>query len=292
MMERGYVKLWRKSLDSAVFSDSDLWRLWSWCLMRANHKVRTVSVKTGKGNTLVTLQPGEFIFGRKAAGKALGWAATTVRDRMRVLQKMRIIAARPATHFSVISIVNWGSYQNAEDSTRQAIPPPNRHPTATDKNVKNVKNLKDQKQTPRKRVSVTGKVGRQRSREDQPLNLTAVKMYDWFAKEVINDPTERMEAIRAITALLDEGHIPDHLVDAAWDYMNRESFPREERYRKRAKKFFGREKGYAGFGRYGVFRRGNGGPLPHFDGTEDDPGNSPWGEDEPLTTLPEYEALH
>jgi hypothetical protein len=136
-MNRGYVKLWRRSIDSAVFADPHLWQLWTWCLMRANHKTLTVPVRTGRGQTIVTLKSGEFIFGRHAAAKDLKCPASTLYDRMLTLKKLKMVVTQPGTHYSVITIVNWDSYQNEEEADRQATRIPTRHPTGTDKNVKN-----------------------------------------------------------------------------------------------------------------------------------------------------------
>ncbi len=35
--KRAWLKLYVKSLDSAVWQNKTLWRVWSWALLRANH---------------------------------------------------------------------------------------------------------------------------------------------------------------------------------------------------------------------------------------------------------------
>jgi len=66
-MERYWVKLWRKSVDSQAFQNEGLWKVWSWCLMKANHAEAWFPLETGRGTTEVHLQPGQFLFGRKVA---------------------------------------------------------------------------------------------------------------------------------------------------------------------------------------------------------------------------------
>jgi len=37
-MQRGYVKLWRKSIDGGWLSNHKLWVFWCWALIKASHK--------------------------------------------------------------------------------------------------------------------------------------------------------------------------------------------------------------------------------------------------------------
>ena len=108
----GYVLVWRRVLRSAVFQDANLLKLWLWCLLRANHRECWTSMKTGRGDTLVHLLPGQFIFGRKAAGKALRMKQKTVEYRIKNLAKLGNLAIQPGRHYSIITICNWDSYQN------------------------------------------------------------------------------------------------------------------------------------------------------------------------------------
>jgi len=105
--------------------------------MRANHRMRTVSVRTGRGQTIVTLKSGEFIFGRHAAAEDLRCPASTLYERIKALKKLKMVVTQPGTHYSVITIVNWDSYQKEQEADRQATRIPSRHPTGTDKNDKN-----------------------------------------------------------------------------------------------------------------------------------------------------------
>ena len=67
----GWVKLWRKTLDSDVFAVPELWHLFCWCLLSANYSVRHVQVRTGRGDTVITVGPGQFIYGRKSLARAV-----------------------------------------------------------------------------------------------------------------------------------------------------------------------------------------------------------------------------
>lgn len=118
-MNQGYVKLWRKTEDSVVFADAGLFQTWAYCLLRANHKMSHVTVNTGRGNTIVKLLPGQFIFGRKAAGRTMRQSPETVRDRMHKLQGLGNISIKPATHYSIVTVLNWDVYQTEKSRDRQ-----------------------------------------------------------------------------------------------------------------------------------------------------------------------------
>ena len=156
----GWIKLHRKALDSDIFADPDLWRLFTWCLLSAGHTGRHVPAKTGRGNTLIRLGPGQFVYGRKTAARDLHWPESTLNDRMKRLEATEAISIKPDTHFSIVTVVNWGIYQgsggerrhpsdtqatgNQHPSSRQ--PTGNRHPSNTNKNVeKGKKGKKAQK---------------------------------------------------------------------------------------------------------------------------------------------------
>lgn len=119
-----WIKLYRQSIESDVFADADLWRLWCWLLMRAAYKRNHVSLKIGRGSVVASLEPGECITGRKAGGAELKWPESTFERRLKRLQAMGMIAISPRDHFSVVRIVNWCKYQT-EQANGQANATPN-----------------------------------------------------------------------------------------------------------------------------------------------------------------------
>ena len=107
----GYVRLYRKTLESSVFQNPVTLKVWIWCLLKANHKGQSVSVRTGRGETLVSLQPGQFIFGRNSASKELDLPASTIRNKIAQLEKMGNLSILLDSHFSIIFISRWNDYQ-------------------------------------------------------------------------------------------------------------------------------------------------------------------------------------
>jgi len=137
---QGWVRLYRKSLDSRVWHNPHLWQLWCYCLLRANHKPCWASVKTGRGQTEVYLEPGQFIFGRFSTAKDLKAKPDATYKRLLKLKTLGNITTQNRTHFTVVTLCNWDLYQNAQaDITTQV--PPKYHPSNTDKNDKNDKKI-------------------------------------------------------------------------------------------------------------------------------------------------------
>ena len=81
----GWIKLYRKSIDSAVFQNEKLWKVWTYCLMRANHKERKI-IFMGKE---ININPGQFITGRFEGAKDCNMKPSTFRDQLDKLKKMK-----------------------------------------------------------------------------------------------------------------------------------------------------------------------------------------------------------
>ncbi|KKL47315.1 hypothetical protein LCGC14_2336750, partial [marine sediment metagenome] len=151
----GWVKLHRKTLKSRVFRNAELLKLWVYCLCRANHEEQWVEVRTGKGVTEVLIKPGQFIYGRLQTARQLSTSPSSVRNRMVKLESMQNLVVEPDTHYSIVTICNWETYQAFFEEEGQAKgQPQDNHrtttgqPQDTDKNDKNVKNDKKKESMP------------------------------------------------------------------------------------------------------------------------------------------------
>lgn len=133
---QGYIALHRKILESTVFQDDGLFKMWCYCLMRANHKPREVL----HDGILVQLEAGQFITGRKVLASALNTTERKVRTRIVLLENMGNIVVKATKRYSVITIVNWGYYQTDRNETTNRRPTDDQQ-TTTDNNVNNVNNV-------------------------------------------------------------------------------------------------------------------------------------------------------
>ena len=61
-MDRGWIKLWRKTKDSTVFEHAGIFKLWNLCLMNASHSKQEFFMDGV--TSLIKIEPGQFVTGR------------------------------------------------------------------------------------------------------------------------------------------------------------------------------------------------------------------------------------
>lgn len=140
-MQRGYVKLWRKSIDGGWLSNHKLWAFWCWCLMKATHKEFDLVV----GYKQVHLMPGEFVFGLRKAAKELKISVQSIRTLLEFLKKTQNLTIKSTHLFSIITIINWDTYQSQENEINTPINTRVTHCQHTGNNKQECKELKNVK---------------------------------------------------------------------------------------------------------------------------------------------------
>ena len=111
-MADGFICLHRRSIDSRVFSDAELWKHWTWLLMRANF---------ADGWFEGMLIPrGSLATGTRSAAESLGSSSTTVHRQWKRLADWGMIELKPERGFTVITICNYSAYndQPSESGTQ------------------------------------------------------------------------------------------------------------------------------------------------------------------------------
>lgn len=103
----GKIILPRNYRHRRVFQNPDLWRLFTWCLMKASFKERWLSLVVGSGSTEVRIEPGQFVFGRFADADELCVRPSTLYKRMKKLELLGEIAVKSNSHFSVVTVCGW-----------------------------------------------------------------------------------------------------------------------------------------------------------------------------------------
>jgi hypothetical protein len=155
VMNDGYIKLHRTILDSNIFASAYGLKIWIWCLLKATYKTKHIPVKIGKGETIVTIQPGQFIFGRFTAEESLCIDGSTIYKWINKFKDEDMIKLDSNSHYTIITICKWDEYQQINDDEVTAIQQPfNSHSTAiqqprnTNKNIKESKEYKEEEYIP------------------------------------------------------------------------------------------------------------------------------------------------
>jgi len=122
-MDRGWIKLHRKLLDSPIFGHEGLLKLWILCLLKANHKEQEIMLP-GLLDP-IKLTPGQFVTGRdslhrdyhladakpKRYSRKLKPVATSLYRWLDSLSKVQNLHIKKYSKYSIITITNWDIYQ-------------------------------------------------------------------------------------------------------------------------------------------------------------------------------------
>lgn len=129
----GWVKLHRRIQENGWLTNAELLTFWIWCLTKATHKPVDLVV----GRQKVHLKPGQFVFGRKKAAEELKQHESTIYRHVVYLRDIeQAITIKANNRFSIISIINWASYQGEPGGSEQQLEQQSEHPANTNKKYK------------------------------------------------------------------------------------------------------------------------------------------------------------
>lgn len=145
-MNQGYIKLYRKVMDSFVWANPNLLKLWLLLLMKASHDGRKFLFNGQE----IALTSGQLVTGAHALASELNEGASrdnqvSWRQVWRWVKKFEneeMLTIKSNSKYSVISINNWDEYQ-ANDKPVSIGRQSNDKPVSTNKNEKNDKNEKN-----------------------------------------------------------------------------------------------------------------------------------------------------
>jgi len=136
----GWITLHRRILDWEWHAVPEMVSLWIHLLLMANHRD-----KKWMG---IEVKRGQIITGRAALSEKTGLSERMVRSCLARLQKCECISIKTTSRFSIITVLNFDTYQNETDAKRPTIDQQstNNRPTSdqqstTNNNVNNVNNV-------------------------------------------------------------------------------------------------------------------------------------------------------
>ena len=205
-------------MDSDLVSAPNASHVFMHLLMRSNFAKRKSSARY----QCVELSPGDVLIGTEELAEKAGMSRQSIRTALEYLKNTERITIKSTNRYSIVSIVNWDTYQGSEDNSNQQI---NQHVTSSQ---------------PARNHTIRSK----EVKKDQ--NPAAVALYEFYAENIINEPAKRSDAIRNITKLLNKGHTKEDLAGAVEDYL--EKGIGEKPFH--PNNFFGQKEYYKGFGKY------------------------------------------
>jgi hypothetical protein len=139
----GYIKLFRSIENWEWYTDLPTFKLFTHCLIRANHKP-----KKWHG---ITIESGTFVTSYERLSRETGLSVRSVRTSLDKLKLTGEVTSHATNRFTLISVVKWADYQSQEDEddkqndTQPVTQTTNKRQTndkqtTTNKNDKNEKN--------------------------------------------------------------------------------------------------------------------------------------------------------
>lgn len=130
-MNNSFILLSRSILDSEVFASQKMLKIWVWCLCKANYKSRNVPLKVGRGERIIKVKRGQFIFGRFRAEDELFIDGSTIYKLIKKLEEIGNISIESSNQYSIITILNYDYYQDPKTYEVAADKPDNNETVAT-----------------------------------------------------------------------------------------------------------------------------------------------------------------
>lgn len=166
--EKGWIKLHRKSLHSTVWKNPVVWMVWSWCLMKANHKPCNFPWNGGD----IELKEGFFVTGRDKAVSEIPISAQQWRTAITYLKSTNRITIKTSTRFTLVEVKKWKEYQ--QDNQHSNQPLTNEQPT--DNHIQEGKNEKNERKLSASPSDIAPKPVK-KTRDDEPMSLR--EFVDW-----------------------------------------------------------------------------------------------------------------
>ena len=104
----GWLKLYRSILDSAVFQDAEILKVWIWLLCNVAFEQHD-TICYGK---VIHLKPGQIATGRKKIAQCTDLNENKVYRALTALKSLGNIEIKATNKYSIITVVNWDKYQD------------------------------------------------------------------------------------------------------------------------------------------------------------------------------------
>jgi hypothetical protein len=173
----GWIKLHRKLLDWRWFSDGNTLKVFLYILLQANHEK-----KSWKG---IEILPGQMIFGRERLSETLAISEQSLRTIITRLKSTSEITTKSTNKYTVVTVVNWASYQNDDaKSTNKLTNKLTNHQPTTNQQLTTPKELKETEELKEKKI--------RRSSESDPAENDFEKFWEMYDYKKDREKCERL----------------------------------------------------------------------------------------------------
>ena len=145
----GWLKLYRSILDSAVFQDAEILKVWIWLLCNVAFEQHDTICYC----KVIHLKPGQIATGRKKIAQCTDLNENKVYMALNALKSLGNIEIKATNKYSIITVVNWDKYQeengkrtSSEQQTNSKTTTEEQHPNNKRTHHKKGNNGKNEKE--------------------------------------------------------------------------------------------------------------------------------------------------
>lgn len=131
---QGFIKLYRSLLEWDWFQDANTFRVFIYCLLKANHVT-----KKWQG---VEIKPGQFITSYEKIATDLNIGVQSVRTSIKKLNLTGELTNKTTSRYSIITVKNWNRFQETNKQTNNQL---TNNQQSTNKQLTTTKNDKNDK---------------------------------------------------------------------------------------------------------------------------------------------------
>lgn len=178
----GWIKLHRLLLDSQIFASEKGLKIWIWILLKANHKQRYIPITIGKGETIILVDRGQFIFGRFSAEEDLNIDGSTIYKWIKKMESMGMITVNSNNHYSILTVNKYNDYNDIEEIEVATIEQQSSNQVATIEQPCNT-NKNDKKDKNEKKIFIAPALDEIKNyfKENGYKEETAIKFYQSYS---------------------------------------------------------------------------------------------------------------
>jgi len=139
----GWIKLHRKINDNPILKKGRIYsnfEAFIFLLLRSNYE----SAKVVIGGNIYKLKQGQMIISKKKLMKAFNWGNSRLNTFLNLLQKDNMIEVKTNSQMTMITILNWDSYQETKSQSNINQTSTKLQPNTNKNNKKNIKKNKEQ----------------------------------------------------------------------------------------------------------------------------------------------------
>ena len=197
-MHRGYVKVWRKIIDSGLIQSPNTLAVFMHILLNASHK----DIKVGTTTGIVELKRGQYISGRKQLARQLEQSERQIRTSLDRLINLQIMTIKTTNKYSIYVIENYNNYQDSDQQTKDTATnkrPANDQQTTTKQECKEFNNVNNKYIPP---IPAELFIEYQAIRKSKGAKLFTERMFNTISKQAL---LAGITTERAITICCEKG---------------------------------------------------------------------------------------